>query len=264
MNWYKRASFADRDRYNYDTVVRPADSDRVYRRINLFGLYESLKEMMREEIARMIDEEDKNSERYEIIDSAFWVKHIVGVHFLDRHGKDNDGGAYTGTIIIRCNRDMDADIASEIMQKWAEHYQMIDDFRIIVKKVDYWSVTSSGEWNIEIHENPSQGLDEIPEMKLMRNEWIPLYSVLFPEREVNASPTRAAFIPMGDSIKNVGWIYGSVGVNDLERRVGIAEGIIDTGAFGVRSSSIKKLLPRLQEMVDYCKRHGVNSVTWGH
>lgn len=264
MNWYKRASIADRDRYNYDTVVRPADSDRVYRRINLLGLYESLKEMMRDEIVRMVDEEDKSTERYKIIDNAFWVKHIVGVHFMDRDGNDNDGDAYTGTIVIRCNRDMDADIASEIIKKWAEHYQMIDDFRISVKKVGYWSVTSSGEWNIEIHENPSQRLDEIPEMKLLRNEWIPLYSVLFPERKVDALPPHAAFIPMGDKIKNVGWIYGSVGVNDLERRVGIAESIIDTGMFGVRSSSIKKLLPRLQEMVDYCKRHGVNSVTWGH
>ena len=298
MNWYKKAENLFKIA---SVIIGPADSSEVYQPMNLSDLHSNLDKALYPEAKRAFDSVGDNKEKYRAASDSLFSS--TNMHAYESTDPNEDSGYYaaTGHIRLMSYPPIDPDHLSEVIDKWVDHWELVDDFSITWAKGPIqgerfnieWlkehgiDPDSGTEWIITVHKNPSVNASKIPELKLSNSNWGVLHDLLFPERS------------------NEGRYAGSISIEDLERRIKTADGVFESTPdaysanpydshnleipedatpeerkriiseqaknrkgmrvydFGLPPNSIRQYFKELQSIIDYCKQHEVNDISWG-
>ena len=298
MNWYKKAENLFKIA---SVIIGPADSSEVYQPMNLSDLHSNLDKALYPEAKRAFDSVGDNKEKYRAASDSLFSS--TNMHAYESTDPNEDSGFYaaTGHIRLMSYPPIDPDHLSEVIDKWVDHWELVDDFSITWAKGPIqgerfnieWlkehgiDPDSGTEWIITVHKNPSVNASKIPELKLSNSNWGVLHDLLFPERS------------------NEGRYAGSISIEDLERRIKTADGVFESTPdaysanpydshnleipedatpeerkriiseqaknrkgmrvydFGLPPNSIRQYFKELQSIIDYCKQHEVNDISWG-
>ena len=298
MNWYKKAENLFKIA---SVIIGPADSSEVYQPMNLSDLHSNLDKALYPEAKRAFDSVGDNKEKYRAASDSLFSS--TNMHAYESTDPNEDSGYYaaTGHIRLMSYPPIDPDHLSEVIDKWVDHWELVDDFSITWAKGPIqgerfnieWlkehgiDPDSGTEWVITVHKNPSVNASKIPELNLANSNWGVLHDLLFPERS------------------NEGRYAGSISIEDLERRIKTADGVFESTPdaysanpsdshnleipedatpeerkriiseqaknrkgmrvydFGLPPNSIRQYFKELQSIIDYCKQHEVNDISWG-
>ena len=298
MNWYKKAENLFKIA---SVIIGTADSSEVYQPMNLSDLHSNLDKALYPEAKRAFDSVGDNKEKYRAASDSLFSS--TNMHAYESTDPNEDSGYYaaTGHIRLMSYPPIDPDHLSEVIDKWVDHWELVDDFSITWAKGPIqgerfnieWlkehgiDPDSGTEWVITVHKNPSVNASKIPELNLANSNWGVLHDLLFPERS------------------NEGRYAGSISIEDLERRIKTADGVFESTPdaysanpsdshnleipedatpeerkriiseqaknrkgmrvydFGLPPNSIRQYFKELQSIIDYCKQHEVNDISWG-
>lgn len=302
MNWYKWANLLIKQA---SVTMMPADSLKVYRPMTLGDLHwKFTHDFILPELSRM----ERSKEVH--IDQLRVLYHIIEgspMHSFEsinpNSGKGEPGyNSYTGNIYFETYRPLNPDKIGKILGEWVEHMSLIDDFLI------KWERSDGGDspnkpgylmehgidpstithWKVMVIKNPSEYVDEIPELNMANSNWFVLAEMLFPEGS-----------QYEDSMYS-----GSVSVDDLENRLSRAEGLLSSREsgwiespsdshnleipedadpqerariireqhenrkhirvhdFGIHSNQIERYFDEIKKIISYCRKHGVSEIVW--
>lgn len=301
MNWYKKAE----NLFKIASVtIGPADSSKVYQPMNLSDLHHNLDQALHPEAQRAFDSVGDNKKKYWAASGSLFST-TGGYDAYESTDPNEDSGPFaaTGRIRLMSYPPIDPDYVSELIDKWVDHWELVDDFSITWAKGPIqgerfnieWlkehgiDPDSGTEWAITVHKNPSVNASKIPDLNLANSNWGVLHDLLFPER----------------SKEGADWYTGSISIEDLERRIKTADGVFESTPdaysanpsdshnleipedatpeerkriiseqaknrkgmrvydFGLPPNRIRQYFKELQSIIDYCKQHEVNDISWG-
>jgi hypothetical protein len=302
MNWYKKAE----NLFKISSVtISPADSGKVYQPMNLLDLHFSLDAALRPEGQRAFDSVGGNKDKYWAAAGGLFASSGGHPDAYESTDPNEDSGPFasTGNIRLISYPPIDPDHVSELIDKWVDHWELVDDFSITWAKGPIqgerfnieWlkehgiNPDSGTEWIITVYKNPSVNVAMIPELNLANSNWGVLHDLLFPER----------------SREGADWYAGSISIENLERRIQTAEGIFESTPdaysskpsdshnleipenatpeerkrliseqaqnrkrmrihdFGLSPDRIRQYFKELESIIAYCKKHKVNEISWG-
>lgn len=299
MNWYKKSN----NLFKVSSVtIEPSDSHKVYQPMNLSDLHWRLWESMGSTIQRLADQLGVDKAREAL--GTLNAYRSRDENYLKLKGGDEEGdsayGDYVG--IIRCEtfEPVDADEIAEMIDKWTDSMELVDDFYITWTRSPYKSTntkqiewlknyqidsTKGTEWRIVVHKNPSVNAPLIPSLNVANGNWEILHRMLMPDREFEysgimgldelESRIEAAKDRFKNSPKN--YVEPFTDSHNLEipedadpeerkriiREQAENRNRIRIYDFGLPAERVRHYFRDLEEIAEYCRKHGVSSVRWG-
>lgn len=300
MNWFKRSSHSIKIA---SVTIAPADSGKVYQPMNLIDLFYKLLGYIEVEIRRASNSDAAMTNK-DLMIGATADMDATYIDFESADGKDaHQFDNYVGKFSFGTYEPIDPDEIAKIIDQWVDHMESVDDFDIVWgrqaggrSKISEKWIRSKGvnpstrtNWTIVINKNPSINAPEIPSLNVANANWHVLLNLLMPENNGEGAESYA----------------GRMNVDDLERRLNIAEGIFESNHdnytqeysdshnleipedatpeerkriiseqhknrksmrvldFGLPKERILSYFNELRNIIQYCRKHGVGTISWG-
>lgn len=223
MNWFKMAFSIIK---TASVTIMPADSSKVYQPMTLSDLHDKLEARLQKYI-NLVAESDAVKKNEDIIYGAIADMMYNRIEYQSIDGGDIYGSdQYTGSFSFGSYEPLDPDEIAKIIDEWVDHMESVDNFDIIwarekggtpISRVEW--VRSKGvdpstrtNWKIVVNKNPSINAPVIPSLNLANANWMVLLNLIMPEKSGEDTESYA----------------GRMRVEELERRLDIAEGMFDS------------------------------------
>ena len=287
MNWYKAAQSIIK---MSSVTLSPADSYKVYQPMTLGDLHNKLSN----ELSKVLNKDFFSLKEKKLEDeyrkACYGLLSNYAQPEIYECAQPGEYGyfCFTGNIMLTATPPVDMSKVNIVIDEFINDLKLIDDFDISVKMTEDSSLMAgSKKWIISINKNPSEHVGQIPDLNVANANWHVLHKLLWPDstdkedfyygsvspRELERRLKEAESMFKNDSSSytkdqtdshnlNIPHDATSDEAKDIIQEQHNNRSSIRIHDFGLSQRQIEGYFTSIREILEYCHKHGISSVSW--